>query len=203
MRDARVLNAVLGVASSAGYSAEGRLAALSVLLRYYDNSYAPLNAEFVRDPAHVLLAQVVDAPGQYNGARPLPGDVRARIAREIAQISTTDGDASFRRVARRVRQALAYTDPANTPLDAGAISLIAGCGRRVTLRSSADIDLPVEVRVLGTKFANGAGIRAGTTTRPTDRLLGLPAGVVVASLGGREVARLTQRNAPCPQGMPR
>ena len=203
MRDARLLDAVLRVAGTSAYPAEERLAALSVLLRYYDNAYAPLDAEFVREPSRVVLSKAMHMPTQRSGAQSLPGDVRARIATGIARIATTDGDLSFRAVAHRVRQALAYDDPANTQLEPGAISLVAGCGKRVMLRSTADINLPVDVSVLGTKFVNEGGIRAGSKTKPTERLLGLPAGVVVASLGGREVARLSERNAPCPPGMPR
>jgi hypothetical protein len=94
-------------------------------------------------------------------------------------------------------------DPENTLVREGSIALIAGCGRRVTLRSTADIDLPIEVRVLGTDFVYPKGIRAGTETKPTEILLAFPSGVVVATLGGRELARLEERNAPCPPGMPR
>jgi hypothetical protein len=204
VRDARVFDAVLRVVRSPRHSTPVRFAALSVLLRYNDNSYGPVDADFLADPAGFrLLPQMTDVPTQIDGAVKVPRDVRRLIGAELAQRAWADEDETFRKVAHRVRAALAFHDPENTPVREGSIALIAGCGDRVTLRSSADVDLPVEVRVLGTNFANRGGIRGGTEAKPARVLLGLPAGIVVASLGGRELARLEERNAPCPPGLVR
>jgi hypothetical protein len=204
MRDARLFEAVLGVVRSPRFALEDRFAALSVLLQYYDKSYGAIDAGFLADSGSFkLVPQMTHAPAQFHGAQKLPGDARRMIAEEVAQRAWTDEDETFRRVAHRVRAALARMDPQNTPVREGSIALIAGCGRRVTLRSTADIGLPIEVRVLGTSFVYPKGIRDGTETKPAEILLAFPPGVVVATLGDRELARLEERNAPCPPGMPR
>jgi hypothetical protein len=197
--DVRILDAVERVVDAPDRSTQERVAALNVLLYYYDHTLAPVDTEFV-DPNTLTRGNVTDTARPKDGAQPLPPDVRSRIANRLARISSADPDTTFRRVAHRVRQMLAFLDPLNAPVSAGAITLIAGCGDRVTLRSTADIDLPVEVRALDSTRAYSGGIRRGTTTNPSEILLGLPPGVIVATLGGREIARLTQRDAPCAEG---
>ena len=91
----------------------------------------------------------------------------------------------------------------NTTLLPGTIALVAGCEGGVTLRSTADIDVELQLRVLGTSFARAKYIRAGSVAKPKQSPLSLPPGTVVATYGGREVARLAERNPPCPAGMPR
>lgn len=202
--DARLFEAVLGVVRSPRYAVQDRFAALSVLLKYYDNSYAEIDADFLADPGSLkCLPRVSHAPTQVDGALKLPSDARRLIAEELAQRAWTDEDETFRRMAHRVRGALVFRYPEYTPVREGSILLIAGCGDRVTLRSTADISLPIHVGVLGTNFANRGGIRAGTETKPAEILFGLPPGVVVATLGGRELARLQERDAPCPPGLVR
>jgi len=197
--DVRILDAVERVVDAPDRSTQERVAALNVLLYYYDHTLAPVDTEFV-DPNTLTLGNVTDTARPKDGAQPLPPDVRSRIANRLARIASTDPDVTLRRVALRVRQTLAYRDPVNTPVSAGTITLVAGCGDRVTLRSTADVNLPVQVRALDSTRAYEGGIRRGTTERPTEILLGLPPGVVVATLSGREIARLTQRDAPCAKG---
>ncbi|HKP16750.1 MAG TPA: hypothetical protein VJT85_11805 [Gemmatimonadaceae bacterium] len=193
-----MFDAVSSVVTSTTHPCEDRLAALSVLLRYFDGTYAPAEAWLPADTMASVLAQVADSPPQRDGARPLPDDVRARIAKELARITSSDADTIFPRVVRRLRQVLAYADPATTPVTAGTVTLTAGCRGKVTARSTADIALPIEVGVLGTTFVYRGGIARGTAKRPAEIPFSFPPGVVVATLGGREIARLTERDAPCP-----
>jgi hypothetical protein len=125
------------------------------------------------------------------------------IAGLLLRLSASEPDLVVRGAARRLRQSMAFSNPAQTPVAPGSFALVAGCGSRVALRSTADIDLVVQLRVEGKEpFSHDYVISAGTP-KPTDRLLSLPPGVVIASFGGREVARLSERNTPCPNGVTR
>ena len=203
LRDSRMFSAILGVARGSDRPVADRLAALQVLMRYYDARYAPSVENLTVTAIGSPITRVVGGPPPLNGASPLPSTTRQQIADVLAQLSAADRDSTMRVAALRLRQALAFDDPTNTPLRAGSVSLIAGCGSRVTLRSTADVELELQLRVLGTNFDKVRGIRAGSTMKPRSLLLSLPSGIVVASYGGREVARLTERNAPCAAGMTR
>jgi len=203
LRDARILEAVSKLASDANRPAASRLAALQVLLRYYDPRYAPSTDDLRRMEIGSPIAVRIGGGSPINGSSPLPADVRSRVAVTLAALATTDQDAEIQHAARFLRQALAIEDPANTPLPPNAVSLVAGCGTRVSLRSTADVSLPVVVSVLGSNFEHTYSIRAGSSAQPRAILLSLPVGTVTASYGGTEVARLTARNAACPPGVPR
>lgn len=175
-----------------------RLAALQVLMRYYNPRYAPSIDALRTAPEWSSVAWRVDGPRPIDGTSPLADSTRPQIAGTLARLAASESDSTVRNAALVLRKTLAYDDPANTPLAPGAIALIAGCGNRVTLRSTADVGVRVVLRVLGTTFERTHGIRAGSQAKPAVILLGLPSGTVVASYGGREVARLEERNAPCP-----
>jgi hypothetical protein len=203
LRDARMLEAVTKAASERSRPAASRLAALQVLMRYYDPRYAP-TAEDLRGMTmgSPVPVRIGGAP-PIDGTSPLPANTRARVGAKLAALAATDPDAEVRQAALRLRQALAIEDPANTPLSPNSVSLIAGCGTRVTLRSTADVSLPVRVTVPSSNFEHTYSIRGGSVTKPSDLLLSLTAGTVIASYGGREIARLSERKAVCPPGMPR
>jgi len=179
------------------------MAALRLMLRYYDPSYVPRESDLLSSVHRVSFRQRTGGAVTAEGRTPLAPDVRSRIATLLATLVSTDTDASIRKAALTARQVLAFADPVNTPVPTGAITLIAGCADRVTLRSTADIDLPVRISVLGTPFRNDGGIRAGSGGKPSEILFGLPRGTVVATLGGRELARLSERTAPCAPGQVR
>ena len=197
LRDARVFRAVRSVATSADRPVADRLAALQVLVRHFNPNYAR-SSEFLLSaaPGSPIPTQL-DGPSAVDGAAPLPADARSQVGRVLAALAISDPDATVRGAARRLRQSLMYLDPAHTPLAAGTVALVAECSARVTLRSTADIDAEVQLRVVGSQFSKTYGVRAGTAAQPSNLLLSLPKGVVVASYGGNEIARLTKRDAPC------
>jgi hypothetical protein len=203
LRDTRLFDVIVGVATNEDRPPMDRLAALQVLMRYYNPSYAPSIENLRTAPEWSSVARRVDGPLPIDGSSPLGDSARARIASTLARLGASESDTTVRNAALVLRQTLAFDDPENTPLAPGAITLVAGCGRRVTLRSTADVAVEVVLRVLGTTFETTHGIRAGSQTKPAKILLGLPSGIVVASYGGREVARLEARNAPCPPGVVR
>jgi hypothetical protein len=203
LRDTRLMDAVVGVATGGDRPVADRLAALQVLMRYYDRRYVlsvdDLSTESIGSP----IPRSVGGPPPVYGSSPLAQTTRGTIGTMLSTLASSDADHAVRHAALRLRQGLAFADPANTPLPEGSITLVAGCGSRVMLRSTADVDLELQLRVLGTSYARAKSISAGSVAKPRQLLLGLPAGTVVATYGGREVARLTERNASCPVGMPR
>lgn len=203
LRDRRLFDAVVNVATDGSRPAPDRVAALQALMRYYDPSYAPSFEALTSRSAERSVATRVGGPGPVRGTVPLPASTRKQIGDVLAQLTNSEQSPTVRTAARVLRQRLAYDDPAHTPVAGGAISLVAGCSDRVTLRSTADVDLEVNLEVVGASFVRKYGIRAGTVEQPTDLLLGLPKGTVVVTYGGRELARLSERNAPCPPGMVR
>jgi len=203
LRDGRLFDAVVNVALDGSRSAPDRVAALQSLMRYYDPGYAPSFEALTSHSGERSVALRIDGPTPTLGSVPLSASTRTRIGEVLAQLMSPRQNSTVRTATGVLRQRLAYDDPAHTPVADGAISLIAGCSDRVTLRSTADVDLEINLEVAGTSFSRKYSIRAGTTAKPTDRLLGLPRGTVIATYGGRELARLSVRNAPCPPGMVR
>lgn len=201
IRDVRLLNSVVAVATDPGRADQDRVAALQVLMRYYNPGYAPSFAALLSKDESRAVATRIDGPQPINGAVALPATTRKQIGAVLAQLSASDPSSAVQGAARLLRSQLAYDDPENTPVADGMISLVAGCGRRVTLRSTADVGLRIDLTVVGTSFSRTYGIRAGTKMNPAELLLGLPKGAVAASYGGRELARLSERNAPCPPGI--
>jgi hypothetical protein len=126
---------------------------------------------------------------------------KARLAMLVAQLATGHPDATVRVSALAVRQQLALLEPGLTPLAPDAVQLVAKCGRQTELVSTADISLPVRLTVLGTTYDQLVGIGAAMNGTAARALLLVPHGVVVAKLGDREVARLTNRKVPCPPGV--
>jgi hypothetical protein len=193
LHDARLLEAVKNAAATTAMPTANRLAALQVLINYF-------NPDYVASIDYMLRTNIQTIPTRLGGAAPtqggtpLPADVRIQVGRLLATISVSDPDASVRRVAHRVRQSLAYADPANTPITAGAITLVAGCGREVFLRSTADIDVNVTLRTADGSFAHVYGVRAGSPQKPGQLDLALPTGTIIAQYDGREVSRLSARN---------
>jgi hypothetical protein len=200
LRDARLYRSLLAVGGQSRRSSTDRLAALQVLTAYYDPSFFPTAAYLTSaaegDPIPVRLHRA-----GRPGAEPLPDSRSAEFLHMLARLSAADSDPLVRAAARRLRAALAATDPENTPIPGGAVTLTAGCGTRVTLGSTADIGLPIRVQVLESTFDHTYSLRGATRESPVKVLLSLPPGTVVASYGGREVARLVRREAPCPPGV--
>lgn len=202
IHDRALYDALKRVVGTPTRASRDRLAALRVLLTYVDPSYAP-SLEFLQGEGDGVIIPRTPHPPRVTRGAPLPESRAAELQALIFRVATTDADGSVRRAARRVRQAFALSDPHDTPLRAGAITLLPKCGSRVALETTADVDLSVQLRVLGTGFVHSYDMRAASTERPARRLLSLPAGTVVATFGGREVARLTTRQVPCAPGEPR
>jgi hypothetical protein len=191
-RDARPYAAVMAAATTRGRPQLQRLAALRVLTGYYQPGLNPTFEYLTSTNGYVGLS-IPFTPHAYGvaGRSPLPTSVRREVPELFARLAASDADPVIRGAALRLRQGIAFRDPGNTPVGPGAVTLVAGCGPRVTLRSTADVILKLDVRVLGTDFARGFALSAAEGGRPSEMLLALPAGVVTASLGGREVARLS------------
>lgn len=203
LRDERIHAAASRVARDAGRATEMRLAALAVLASYNDSSLG-VSAEFLRearvgDPVPAL----VPALATPRGASRLSADHHARIRADVDELSRSDRDPAVRRAALVLRQAFAMRHPEQAALEPGAVRLIAGCGARVTLRSSSDIAIPAVIRVERGRFAHERLIPRAQSGRPVDILLGLPPGTVTVTVGDQVIARLTDRAAPCAPGQTR
>jgi len=207
LRDGRLFERMVDVATNSANADNDRVAALIVLMRYYDPRYVPRAQDITarrtstRFASQPIVPMVVDGVMLINGATPMPGSAPQEVGRVFAQVAANDRDTPVRRAALALRQTLAYRDPQVTPLEAGAVVLVAGCSQRVTLQSTADIAVALEIRVLDTTFQKIYTIRAGSKSNPAKLSLWLPNGTVIASYANREIVRLSERNAPCPSGM--
>jgi hypothetical protein len=177
-----------------------RLAALQVLAAYYDPKFHAL-PEWLRT-AHVgdPIPMNVHGGGR-KGVTPLPESRTAELPALLARLARNDADPTVRHAALLLRQGLAFRNPVNTPVQPGTVSLIAGCGDRVTLRSTENILLGLQVSVLGTSSVHTIWLKGSPEAKPMTTLMSLPAGTVVVTYGGRELARLSERHAPCPPGI--
>lgn len=197
LRDGRLYPTVRTAAGDPAQPTDTRLVALQVLASYFDSTLAP-SSEYLRGAAlGSPIPRTTGAP-HGPGATPLLAGRAAEIVTTVAALAAGDPDPVVRSAALRLRQGFALVAPGTTPLAPGAIQLVAGCGRRVLLRSTADVDLPVEVIVgSGAVYRQTLPLRGAASGRPVERLLGLPPGPVTALVGGHVVAKLSLRNAPC------
>jgi hypothetical protein len=198
LRDARLYDAVLGVARSPVQATTVRLAALRVLMAYYSLGLDPnetwLRTSTLGDPIPVAMDQAA-----VTGANPLPPSLVTNMPSLMADLAHSD-DPVVAGAALRLRQSLASDDPEHTPVQPNAVRLIAKCGNSVVLQSTLDVTLPLRVQVLGSSFEKTVSPRAWSGGRPMEIPMLLPPGTVVVSYGsGHELARLTSRNAACPQ----
>jgi len=197
LRDERLFRAVSAVAVSSRPRAD-RIDALVVLAGYYDDRYRASEAFLEGDEPGPSLPRRVGAREPVVGLAPLPPDSRAQIGRIVFQLAMSDPDSGVRSAAHRLRQAFAIDDPANNPLPERAIQLVAGCGREITVRSTADIDVTVDLVVPEAKYRAPVRIRAGSDSKATELRVVVPNGTVVARNGDHELARLTSRKGECP-----
>lgn len=202
LRDRRLYDAVIVTARGIERSTDDRVAALVVLASYHDSALA-VSAAVLRTPRGAeQLPRYATPLMTPPGAIALPEERSTTIPQLIATLAKSDGDPVVRASALRLRQSFALARPGETVLESGVVSLTAGCGERVTLRSRADVALPIVIRA-GKSFQNARLLPAGSAAGPAQLLLGLPAGVVTVSVGDRIVARLTDRTALCAKGQPR
>lgn len=197
VRDERLFQAVSAVALSSRPRAD-RIDALVVLAGYYDDRYRPSEAFLEGDEAGPSMPRRVGPGEPVVGLEPLQPDSRAQIGRIVFQLAMSDPDSGVRSAAHRLRQAFAIDDPANTPLPERAIQLVAGCGREITVRSTADIDVTFDIVVPEAKYRAPVTIRAGSESKATELHVVAPNGIVVARSGDHELARLTSRKGECP-----
>ncbi len=172
-------------------------AAVSAFDVAFDVAFAPRADEIAALQLGAGLPKQMHAPA----STPADRTQKARLAMLVAQLATGHPDATVRVSALAVRQQLALLEPGLTPLAPDAVQLVAKCGRQTELVSTADISLPVRLTVLGTTYDQLVGIGAAMNGTASRALLLVPHGVVVAKLGDREVARLTNRKVPCPPGV--
>ena len=197
IRDVRVFRAVSAVARSDRPRTD-RLDALMVLARYYDYGYRPSEAFLEGDEPGPSLPRRVSVREPVVGLDPLPVDSRAQIGRIVFQLAMSDPDSGVRSAAHRLRQAFAIDDPANNSLAEGAIQLVPGCGREISVRSTADIDVTFDLIVPEARYRAPVTIRAGAASKPAELKVAVPNGTVVARNGDHELARVTSRKSECP-----
>lgn len=197
LRDEQLLSATVETALAVGNAPIDRVRALQVLARYFDSRLAP-SLEFLTQAAVGSTIPTRFDAFSVEGATPLRASARREIGQVLARLGTADADPLVRGAARRLRQSMTSTDPANTPLASGAIALVAACDGRVTLQSTADIGVEVQLRVEGaSNFAQAYWIAAGDVGKPAKRLLRLPPGTVTVSYAGIEAARVVDRKGEC------
>lgn len=202
LRDSRLFTAALTATENESAPTSVRLAALRVLISYYSSELWPstsyLSSGTFGDPIPVTMDKDVQ-----DGSSPLHAATRREIQRALLKLSSNNRKKEIAHAATLLRQGLAFVDPSNTPIDANAVVLAAGCGPRVILKSEADIDLDLRVRVLETNYDQRFVVRGAQKSRNGKMTLALPAGTVVVNFGNKEVARLSNRSAPCPPGLTR
>jgi hypothetical protein len=198
LRDARLYDVVFGVARSSRQATAVRLGALRVLIEYYNPELSPsetwLRSATLGDPIPVRMHHA-----EVSGASPVPPSLVTDIPPLMADLAHSD-DPAVAGAALPFRQSLASDDPEHTPVQPDAVRLIAKCGNSVMLQSTLDVTLRLRVQVLGSSFEKTISPRAWSGGRPMEIPMLLPPGTVVVSYGsGHELARLTRRNAACPQ----
>jgi hypothetical protein len=201
--DAGVFAAIRAVATSTARPAPERLHALRVLFAFAFRTHRVPVYEDLIQPRIGGLPYSVSSRGSLHAGPPVrtsqpigPAHL-ASLAQLLYDLRYSGDDPTVRGAAERLRQTLAGARITDTPIPPGAVHLVGGCRGRVTFWSTADIGIKVQFRVLGdsntyTQFLRGEwGEGDGRQTRV------LPAGTVVITFEGREVARLTDRTAAC------
>lgn len=201
LRDRRLYAAVRQVAGDAGRPTADRVTALQVLASYFEPDREPLVEDLVGSGYVGSIPRAVDG-SRRDGAMPLPPGRMSEIPAQLAELAWSDPNPDIRGAALRLRQDIALGHPDITPLKPGVFTLTARCGRSVVLGSKADVVVPVELH-FGNSRQYSYALKAAPNGPPSEILLALPPGPIVATVGGREVARLTDRNAPCKPGEPR
>jgi hypothetical protein len=207
LQDGRLYQTVMSVVDSAGPS-NIRLAALRVLYSYYFPDLLPSVEELKRSRVGVMSLGMIQSwrPGWERRSQPtipLPEERFGQVGALLARLARQDPDPEVQWAAMHLRQDLAFRDPEHTPVRPDAIIVEAGCGAGVNLQSIEDVTLQVRVRVLETTFDHTLSMK-GNWGDPTAKWpLFLPPGTVVVTYGSRELARLTERNGPCPPGVSR
>lgn len=203
LADTRLHAALMGVVSS-GRPAIERVHALRVLYFYLDpRGLRMLDGLTRRTQGDLRPIELVGS--QAHGrrrpvAQPIGPEIRSTLPEVLFRLSTDDLDPAVRFAALELRRGYAYIEPAHTPFPVGVLTLSAECEREVEVAYSGDVSIKVELRILGSSqvlppLEVGAP-RPGQVSRVT--LSRFPPGVVVATIGGREMARLSARPAtPC------
>lgn len=150
LRDNRVSSAVRGTALDASKPRRLRLAALRVLVNYFDSTQVTLAGQLEQAVAGT-------APGLYGETgfgptlttAPLGPTAPVEIGNTLAQLAATAADPSVKAAARFVRGELYYRRPAATPLLSGALVLSYSCGNKFRVRNSGDIEVQVTYSVVG------------------------------------------------------
>lgn len=204
LRDGRLYNAVRSVAGDPSRPTADRLTALQILASYFQPDLVPSVKDLLdpTDRGSAGLPTSIHVTSR-DGSTPLPPGRMSEIPAQLARLAWGDPDSNIRAAALKLRQYFAYGHPDVTPLKVGAITLTARCGRSVILASKADVGLPVVLHSGSSQPRTFALKGASLGGQPSEMLLAVPRGPVVATVGGHEVARLTDRNAPCKPGEPR
>ncbi len=198
LRDSRIYDALRNVANDATLPATARLGALQVLTSYFDAT-RKVSMRALANPVGEAVAIVADYNPQV-GTAVLPVTLPREYLAQLADLAWEDPDPQVRRGALFLRQQFSFRHPADTPLPAGAISLIAGCGSRVTIQSTADVTVPIDLHIGNAAEMRSYALAPASAASPARVMLSLPPGPIVATVGSRTVATLPIRNAPCHPG---
>jgi hypothetical protein len=194
LQDERLYRAALSALGRSG-DTEVRLAAMEVLVGYYNPAYAA-------SPTYLTSGTVGDPiPRRAHALASVPEVARATRLAEIQDALVNlvrDPDPVVRTASLKLRQAFANEAPESVPIAGGSVVLRAGCGDRVAIESTADIMLPLRVQVLGSSYDQAFYHRGMVDGRGSRTPLLLPKGTVIVTVGGREVARLEKRDMKCP-----
>lgn len=198
LRDARVHDAVAHVVADVALPSRTRLGALQVLTSYFDETRM-VSMRALANPVGADVAIVFDFT-PHRGSAPLPAMLPRAYLTQLAHLAWEDPDSQVKRAALFLRQTFSFRHAADTPLAPGAISLVAGCGSRVTVQSTADVTVPIDLHVGNAATIHSYALAPASTAQPVRVMVSLPPGPIVASVTGRTVATLPVRNAPCHPG---
>jgi hypothetical protein len=199
VRDVRLYASVLRTARDRARPTPDRIDALAVLASYLDSATIVAPGVLAGADTTPSLPMLDHAFTTSPWLTPLPAARLTELPLLLLDLVTADPDSAVRSAALTLRRGLAFRSPELTAVPPGFLSIEAGCGSRVVLRSQADVHVWIELAV------PTAGFRREHWLVPGGRahLLSIPAGEVVAFRNGAVVARLTERDAPCAPGQVR
>jgi hypothetical protein len=202
MNDRRIFSAAMVAAEDQGLPPDRRIVALEVLAHYVDPSTG-ITAEELRHPPEQWVPRTVVDAGQRPGAEPMTPEQAIPALTVFQRLSMNGSPDQVRQAARYLRYNFALQNAESTPLQPGVVTGTWDCRGNLSLRSTADIKLPLGLADSTGKIFRGieifppdATIPVGYPTRQKpgryDTELALR-GPITVLFGGRSVLTLSCR----------
>lgn len=142
VNDRRLFSAAMIAAEDQGLPAARRIVALEVLARYVDPETG-ITAEELSDPPLEWTPRAVVDAGQRRGAEPMTPEQAVPALSIFERLSVGGSPEQVKQAARYLRYNFALQKAGSTPLRPGAVTGAWDCRGKLSLRSTADIKLPL------------------------------------------------------------